>query len=173
MCAVATIGGAAPCRDPIWMPTVFTHTRSYLLNTKISRKAMAAIIAHRKVMPLLSDDHFPADGTSVMAWASVKSFRPKAEDSQRDDGPGGPDACDRSRKASGHDRSCTMGLQPVAAPWLDLRQACVTPPVARDRRAMQQSTSAPPGTRVTSSPSGTAADLACTCGGWSCSPPLA
>jgi len=41
---------------------------------------MTAILAHEKVAPLLSDDHFSVDGTLVEAWASFKSFRPKAAD---------------------------------------------------------------------------------------------
>lgn len=40
----------------------------------MSRKIMAAILAHREVAPLLSDDHFSVDGTLVKAWASMKSF---------------------------------------------------------------------------------------------------
>ena len=44
---------------------------------------MAAILAHEKVAPLLSDDHFSVDGTLVEAWASFKSFKPKAADVRR------------------------------------------------------------------------------------------
>jgi len=51
---------------------------------------MAAILAHREVAPLLSDDHFSVDGTLVKAWASMKSFQPKAGDTPPDDGPGNP-----------------------------------------------------------------------------------
>lgn len=40
---------------------------------------MAAILAHRRVPPLLSDDHFSVDGTLVKAWASMKSFQPKPD----------------------------------------------------------------------------------------------
>jgi hypothetical protein len=42
---------------------------------------LTAILAHEKVAPLLSDDHFSVDGTLVEAWASFKSFKPKAESS--------------------------------------------------------------------------------------------
>ena len=64
---------------------------------------MAAILAHREVAPLLSDEHFSVDGTlikgepwcatgsSTMANASMKSFQPKAEGSPPGaDGPGDP-----------------------------------------------------------------------------------
>jgi hypothetical protein len=77
------------------VPTVFTKNRDRLLTTEMSRKVMAAILAHREVAPLLSDDHFSVDGTLVKAWASMKSFQPKADDTPPDDDPGsppGPDA---------------------------------------------------------------------------------
>lgn len=81
--------------DPVWVPTVFTKNRDRLLTSDMSRKVMAAILAHREVAPLLSDDHFSVDGTLVKAWASMKSFQPKADDTPPDDDPGistGPDA---------------------------------------------------------------------------------
>jgi transposase len=77
--------------DPVWVPTVFTKNRDRLLTTEMSRKVMAAILAHREVAPLLSDEHFSVDGTLIKAWASMKSFQPKAEGSPPDDkGPGDP-----------------------------------------------------------------------------------
>ncbi|HEX9857164.1 MAG TPA: IS5 family transposase, partial [Paracoccaceae bacterium] len=77
--------------DPVWVPTVFTKNRDRLLTTEMSRKVMAAILAHREVAPLLSDEHFSVDGTLVKAWASIKSFQPKAEAAPPDDeGPGDP-----------------------------------------------------------------------------------
>jgi hypothetical protein len=54
----------------------------------MSRKVMAAILAHRQVAPLLSDDHFSVDGTLIKAWASMKSFQPKVDDTPPDDDPG-------------------------------------------------------------------------------------
>lgn len=47
--------------DPVWVPTVFTKNRDRLLTTDMSRKVMAAILAHREVAPLLSDEHFSVD----------------------------------------------------------------------------------------------------------------
>jgi transposase len=64
--------------DPVWVPTVFTKNRDRLLNTDIARKFLAAILAHKDVAPLLSDEHFSVDGTLIEAWASMKSFQPKA-----------------------------------------------------------------------------------------------
>ncbi|MBR9844555.1 MAG: IS5 family transposase [Rhodobacteraceae bacterium] len=77
--------------DQVWVPTVFTKNRDRLLTTEMSRKVMAAILAHREVAPLLSDEHFSVDGTLVKAWASMKSFQPKAGATPpEEDGPGDP-----------------------------------------------------------------------------------
>ena len=79
--------------DPVWVPTVFTKNRDRLLTTEMSRKVMAAILAHREVAPLLSDEHFSVDGTLVKAWASMKSFQPKEDATPpEDEGPGDPSA---------------------------------------------------------------------------------
>jgi len=77
---------------------VFTKNRDRLMGTKMSRKIMAAILAHREVAPLLSDEHFSVDGTLVKAWASMKSVQPKApppeaegpDDDPGDEDPGAP-----------------------------------------------------------------------------------
>ena len=71
--------------DSVWVPTVFTKNRDRLLTTDMSRKFLAAILAHREVTPLLSDEHFSVDGTLIKAWASMKSFQPKAEDTPPDE----------------------------------------------------------------------------------------
>ena len=60
--------------DPVWVPTVFTKNRDRLLTTEMSRKVMAATLAHREVAPLLSDEHFSVDGAllhkSAVDWTS-------------------------------------------------------------------------------------------------------
>ena len=77
--------------DPVWVPTVFTKNRDRLLTADMSRKVMAAILAHPSVKPLLSDEHFSVDGTLVKAWASMKSFQPKdSPPPPQDDNPDGP-----------------------------------------------------------------------------------
>lgn len=92
------------------IPTVFTKNRDRLMSTQMLRKIMAAILAHREVAPLLSDEHFSVDGTLVKGeppkappvrarWrtASMKSFQPKGTPPEADgpgDGPGGDDPVD-------------------------------------------------------------------------------
>lgn len=75
--------------DQVWVPTVFTKNRDRLMSTDMSRKVMAAILAHREIAPLLSDEHFSVDGTLIKAWASMKSFQSRPDGSPPDDkGPG-------------------------------------------------------------------------------------
>jgi len=77
--------------DPVWVPMVFTKNRDRVLTTDMSRKVMAAILAHPEVKPLLSDEHFSVDGTLIKAWAAMKSFQPKDSPPPPQDGnPGGP-----------------------------------------------------------------------------------
>jgi hypothetical protein len=49
---------------------VFTKNRDRLLTTTdVARKVLGAILAHRDVAPLSSDEHFLVDGTLVKAFA--------------------------------------------------------------------------------------------------------
>jgi transposase len=73
--------------DAVCVPTVFTKNRDRLLDANVARKFLADLLAHKEVRQLLSDEHFsvmrdacfPHDGTLIEAWASMKSFQPKAE----------------------------------------------------------------------------------------------
>lgn len=105
--------------DPVWVPTVFTKNRDRLLSTEMSRTVMAAILAHREVAPLLSDDHFSVDGTLVKAWASMKSFQPKADDTPPDDDPGSPPGPDTPAEDQPH----TTEIDPMPRPSRPNRNA--------------------------------------------------
>jgi len=51
------------------------------------------VVAEARELKLTSDEHFTVDGTLIEAWASVKSFRPRAEqrsDRTPPDDPGNP-----------------------------------------------------------------------------------
>jgi hypothetical protein len=99
--------------DPVWVPTVFSKNRDRLLTTEMSRKVMAAILAHREVAPLLSDEHFSVDGTLVKAWASMKSFQPKADATPPDDeGPGDPPALDTTPETAPSDSPAENDTMP-------------------------------------------------------------
>jgi transposase len=64
--------------DPVWNPATFTKNRERLQNGDVFQKFMSRLLNHPQVVPLLSDEHFSVDGTLIEAWASQKSFRPKA-----------------------------------------------------------------------------------------------
>jgi len=74
--------------DPVWDHSTYSKNRDRLLEADVARKFLKAILAHRRVAPLLSDDHFTVDGTLVQAWASMKSFVPKEPPPPAADGPG-------------------------------------------------------------------------------------
>lgn len=61
--------------DPVWNHAVFSKNRDRLLNQEMARSFFARI--QQQAVGLMSDDHFPVDGTLIEAWASHKSFRRK------------------------------------------------------------------------------------------------
>ena len=105
--------------DAVWVPTVFTKNRDRLLTTEMSRKVMAAILAHREIAPLLSDDDFSVDGTLVKAWASMKSFQQKADATPPDDDLGSPPGPDSPAK----DQPQTTETAPMPRPTRQNRNA--------------------------------------------------
>ena len=70
--------------ESVWHATAFTTNRDRLLAGKVAAGFLAAVLSHPQVTTLLSREHFTVDGTLVEAWASLKSFRPKAD---RDEPP--------------------------------------------------------------------------------------
>ena len=78
--------------DAVWDHSTFSKNRDRLLAGEIAAKFLSAVLSRPRVKRLLSTDHFSVDGTLVEAWASMKSFKPRAGDG--DDGPDddrGPD----------------------------------------------------------------------------------
>jgi transposase len=78
--------------DPVWVPTVFTKNRDRLLDADVAAKFMSELLAHKEVRKLLSDEHFSVDGTLIEAWASMKSFQPKAPVATPEEPGGDPPA---------------------------------------------------------------------------------
>jgi hypothetical protein len=64
--------------DPAWDHSTFSKNRDRLLDGEIAAKVLAAVLAQPRVKRLLSTDHFSVDGALIEAWASMKSFKPKA-----------------------------------------------------------------------------------------------
>jgi len=71
--------------DPAFAASVFSKNKERLLEHKVAREFLGAVLDEARRRKLLSEDHFTVDGTLLEAWASLKSFRPK-------DGTGSPPA---------------------------------------------------------------------------------
>lgn len=67
--------------DGVWVPTVFTKNRDRLIEGNIADAFLQEILKTANTHGLLSHEHFTVDGTLLDAWASQKSFRPKADPS--------------------------------------------------------------------------------------------
>jgi len=65
--------------DPVWVPTTFTKNRDRLLEGEVAQAFFDALLAQARARQLLSSEHFSVDGTLIEAWASQKSFQPKAK----------------------------------------------------------------------------------------------
>ena len=68
--------GLAP-DDAVWDATTVTKNRERLQHGDLFNRFMDALLHHKEVTPLLSDEHFSVDGTLIDAWAGQKSFKPK------------------------------------------------------------------------------------------------
>lgn len=65
---------------PVWDASTFSKNRERLLAGDVAQRFLAAVVAQPRVAALMSDEHFSVDGTLIQAWASHKSFKPKAGD---------------------------------------------------------------------------------------------
>lgn len=66
--------------DAVWVPTVFTKNRERLIKHDAIIEFFNEVVAIAQEKDLLSGEHFSVDGTLIQAWASHKSFVPKADD---------------------------------------------------------------------------------------------
>jgi transposase len=78
--------------DQVGDHSTFSTNRDRLLDGDIAAKLLAAVLAQPRVKQLLSSEHFSVDGTLIEAWASMKSFKPKAGPGADDDAGGGRNA---------------------------------------------------------------------------------
>jgi transposase len=78
--------------EPVWDHSSFSKNRDRLLDGDIAARFLAAVLAQPRVKRLLSSEHFSVDGTLIEAWASIKSFKPKAAPGGDDDAGGGRNA---------------------------------------------------------------------------------
>ena len=105
--------------DAVWDATVFTKNRDRLLEADVAKLFLAQVVEQARVRGLTSDEHFTVDGTLLEAWASVKSFQPKAEKkSPPDDGdndPGNPTVNFHGEKRSNDTHASTTDPESLLA----------------------------------------------------------
>ena len=87
--------------DPVWDATVYSKNRERLLRGEVAREFFGQVLAQAEELHLLSDEHFTVDGTLIEAWASQKSFKPKAGgDAPPPEGGNNPEVNFRGEKRS-------------------------------------------------------------------------
>lgn len=81
-----------------FVESTFSKNQERLLKHAVAEIFFAAVIDQARLQQYVSNDHFTVDGTLIEAWASLKSFKPKAKPGQKDsngstntpDDPGNP-----------------------------------------------------------------------------------
>ncbi len=66
--------------DPAFDASTFSKNKQRLLESRVAREFLGAVVAEARRRKLLSEDHFTVDGVLLEAWASLKNFRPKDGD---------------------------------------------------------------------------------------------
>ena len=61
--------------------STFSKNRQRRIDQDVSRRFFEEVVEEARALGMVSGDHFSVDGTLVEAWASVKSFRRKDDDS--------------------------------------------------------------------------------------------
>ena len=72
--------------EPGFDASTSSKNRGRLMEHEVAGKFFAEVVTLARSARLLDDKHFTVDGTLIEAWASAKSFRPKAD---QDRAPGG------------------------------------------------------------------------------------
>jgi transposase len=70
--------------------STFSANRERLLKHDVAAHFFRAVVSQARKAGVMSHEHFTVDGTLIEAWASLKSFRPKEEDSSKREPPDDP-----------------------------------------------------------------------------------
>jgi transposase len=87
--------------DPVWDHSTFSFNRERLFDADIAQGFFAHTVLLARLNDLVSNEHFSVDGSLLEAWASHRSFRP------RDDDPDGEDGDFRSEKRGNQTHAST------------------------------------------------------------------
>jgi transposase len=87
----------------------FTKNRERMLKHEVTAQFFIAVVDQAREASLMSSDHFSVDGTLIQAWGSLKSFRPKGDDDQDNNGWG--DFQGKKRKNDTHESKTDPGAK--------------------------------------------------------------
>lgn len=77
--------------DSAFDASSFSKNKERLLEHRVAREFLTAVIGEARRKKMLSDDHFTVDGTLLEAWASLKSIHPKDDRGTSKRGDKNPD----------------------------------------------------------------------------------
>lgn len=75
--------------EPVFDRSTFTKNRERMLAHEVTARFFTEVVNQARRANLMSSEHFSVDGTLIQAWGSLKSFRPKDDDDQDNNGWGG------------------------------------------------------------------------------------
>jgi transposase len=87
--------------EDVFDRSTFTKNRVRMLEHEVTAQFFIAVVGQAREASLMSSDHFSVDGSLIQAWGSLKSFRPKDDDSQDNNGWG--DFKGKKRKNDTHE----------------------------------------------------------------------
>jgi transposase len=87
--------------EAVFDRSTFTKNRERMLEHEVTAQFFVVVVAQARGAGLMSSDHFSVDGTLIQAWGSLKSFRPKDDDDQ--DNNGWADFKGKKRKNDTHE----------------------------------------------------------------------
>jgi transposase len=95
--------------DDVFDRSTFTKNRERMLKHEVTAQFFVAVVAQAREASLMSSEHFSVDGTLIQAWGSLKSFRPKDDDDQDNNGWG--DFQGKQRKNDTHESKTDPGAK--------------------------------------------------------------
>jgi len=87
--------------EEVWDATSFTKNRDRLLEADVAKRFLAEVVELARKKDFVCDEHFTVDGTRLEAWASAKSFQPRAgKPTPLPEDPGNPTVNFRGQRQS-------------------------------------------------------------------------
>jgi transposase len=90
--------------------STFSQNRQRLIEHDVAKLFFANVVEQARGNGLMSSEHFTVDGTLIEAWASLKSFKPKHRDKDKQeppDDPGNPSVDFRGERRSNQTHEST------------------------------------------------------------------